>query len=124
MGFLMMNGFSYGLADHGLRFTDNGSRDQLAVAGNCILAFQNLDHHWPGSHEFHQIVEKRAALVHGIELPGLLTAELLHSGCYYLQSGLFKTAVYFTDDIFGHGIRLNDRKRSLDWQLKTPCKSM
>ena len=56
-----------------------GGAHQVAVLLDRVLAFEHLDHHRAGDHEFDQVLEERARLVHGVEALGLLPRQVHHA---------------------------------------------
>jgi hypothetical protein len=87
-----------------------GCAHQLAVPGDRILAFEDLDHHRATGHEVDQVLEERPLAVHRVEAFGLGPRQPRHAGRHDAQAGFLETGVDLADDVLGDGIRLDDRK--------------
>jgi hypothetical protein len=97
-----------------------GRTHQIAILENRIFAFQHLNHHRTGDHEFDQRVEEGALAMHGIEALGLLARQMLHLRGDDLEAGFLEAAVDLTNDVLGDGIGLDDGNGALERHAATP----
>ena len=87
-----------------------GRAHDLAVAGDCVLAFENLHDDWTGRHEAAQIGEERTFPVDGIETLGLVTGHPDAPRGYNAQSGLLQHLGDGAGEVAAGGVGLDDRK--------------
>src|SRR5262249_14983016 len=79
-----------------------------------VLALENLHDHGPGNHEVHELAEERPLAVHRIKRLRLLAADAHAFLRDDAQTGLLDHGIDRTGQIAGRGIRLDDRKGTLD----------
>src|SRR5262245_25444971 len=91
-----------------------GGAHQLAIAGDRVLAFQDLDHDGAGDHVAHQILEERTLAMDGIEAFGLRLGELQHADTDDLQAGLFETAIHLANQVLLYTVGLDYGKRAFE----------
>ena len=91
-----------------------GRAHQIAVLGDRAFTLKRLDHHRPGDHEVHQIVEEWACLVDAVKSLGLTAREVRHPGGDDLQACAFEACVYLSDDILGDSVGFDDRECAFD----------
>ena len=91
-----------------------GRAHQLAIAGNGVFAFEHLHHDRSRRHEAHEILEKGAIAMHGIETFRFGTGQSHHPRCNDLEPGLFESGIDLPDDILGHRIGFDNRQRTFD----------
>src|SRR5207302_7129279 len=86
---------------------------QVPVLGNGVVAFEHLDHHWTGGHEFDETPEERTLAVHRVKAFGIGPGKPGHLRRYDLKAGALEARIDLSDNVFCNGIRLDDRKRTL-----------
>src|SRR4051812_43448145 len=67
-----------------------GCAHQVAVLDDGVVALEGLDHHRPGNHEFHQVVEERPALVDGVKAFGIPSRQVRHASGDHLEAGFLE----------------------------------
>src|SRR3989344_2133242 len=95
------------------RFLRVGGAHQLAVLGDGVLAFQNLNDDRTGSHEGNQILEEATLAVLGVETGSFALGQLNHLGSDDTQAGLLETGGDLADAVPGDSARLADGKGAL-----------
>src|SRR5262245_57745194 len=91
-----------------------GRSHDVAILRDGILAFEHLHHHRPGDHEVDELAEKGPFTVDRIKRLGLLAADahaLLRNDA---QTRLLDHRIDRPGQIARRGIRLDDRKGTLD----------
>jgi hypothetical protein len=103
------------LADRSFRGIGGVCRTHdLAVAGDGVLTFENLNHGRSGGHELAQLVEEGAALVHGIEAFSLAAAHPHALRGHDTQAGFLELGDDRAGQVAPRRIRLDHRKGALD----------
>ena len=97
----------------GVGFLRIGGAHQLAVLGDGVLAFQDLDYNRTGSHEGNQVLEERTLFVLGIEATGFTLGQLNHFSGDDAQAGFLEAGQDFADHVLGNGVRLDDGQGAL-----------
>jgi hypothetical protein len=99
-----------------------GGAHQLAVLGDGVLTFQNLDHDGTGDHEIHQRAKKRALAMNSVKALGFGARQEAHLRRDDMQPVRLEASIDFSDDIAGDGIGLDDGKRAFHGHALTPTK--
>src|SRR6185437_2721105 len=91
-----------------------GGAHDLAVAGNGIVALEHLHDDRSGGHVAHQILEKGALPVNGIEALGLPLGETDHAGGNDGEARLLEAAIDLADEIAADAVGLDDGQGALE----------
>src|SRR5580700_6958683 len=102
------------------RFRRVGRSHDVTITCNGVFSFKHLHHHWPGDHEFHELTEERPLAMPGIKGLRLVAADSDPFLRDDAQPGLFDHGIDGAADITGGGIRLEDRKCTLDGHAHAP----
>ena len=97
-----------------------GGAHHLAVLGNGILAFEDLNHHRSGNHEVAQIVKERPLGMYVVKPLRLLPGQADPALGDDPQTGLFEPGIDLAGEIAPGGVRFDDRKCTFDGHCIEP----
>ncbi len=87
-----------------------GGAHDLAVAGDCIFAFENHDENRAGDHEVDEFFKEGAFFVDGVESFRLIFAQVEHFRGDDAKAFFFEVLDDVADHVLADGIGLDDRK--------------
>lgn len=96
-----------------------GAHD-FTVAGDGVLAFQNLNNNRAGAHELAQFAKERALTVNGVEASRLIHGQVKALLGDDPQTGFLKTRVDLTGQIAASCVRFDDREGLFDSHVCSP----
>src|SRR5450755_796544 len=103
-------------------FPGVGCAHQLAIEGDGILAFEDLDNHRARAHELDQSAEKGPFAVNRIKAFRLIAGQRRHPRGDDPESRALETSIDRSDDIFCNRVRLDDGKGTFYRHSRAPNK--